>query len=116
MPALGVGLCVSGVSVAGAQDYVAENGLMYVKRLDLRLNKAVPADDGGAQPAASSATDNDFHETPIELRALSAPLDDGRDTTRIINGKPAKEGNWKSAVNITIKRGRPNRAQTYDIV
>ncbi|HEX6000873.1 MAG TPA: trypsin-like serine protease [Hyphomicrobiaceae bacterium] len=118
MPALGVGLCVSGASAAGAQDYVAENGLMYVKRLDLRLNKVAPADDsdGGAQPAPSSATGNDFHETPIELRALSAPLDDSRDTTRIINGTPSKEGNWQSAVNIVIKRGRPNRAQTYDIV
>jgi secreted trypsin-like serine protease len=116
LPVLGLGVCVAGTTAARSQDVVAENGLMFVKRLDTRLNPTPPR--GGEEDAANAAADlppppapKGFYETELNLRSLSGAAGTrGEGGSRIIKGVPSKEGYWKSAVNIEIGRGGPNAA------
>jgi hypothetical protein len=79
---------------------------MYVKRLDLTLN---PARTGDADPTRSDAVpapprDEGFYERSLELQALGEPLGNARGATRVVNGRPSRDGAWKSAVNIAVRR------------
>jgi V8-like Glu-specific endopeptidase len=110
LPVLGLGICAVGITGVRAQDVVAENGLMYVKRLDLRLNPIQRGDEGDAMgPEAEPPPPpqpKGFYETELNLRSLSGDADgQGEGASRVIKGVPAKDGYWKSAVNIEIGRG-----------
>ena len=93
------------------EDIVAENGLMYVKRLDPRINPIPPraGDEDAPGPAAEPPPppqSKGFYETELNLRSLSASADSrGEAASRVIKGVPSKDGYWKSAVNIEIGRG-----------
>jgi V8-like Glu-specific endopeptidase len=112
LPVLGLGVCMAGVTASvRAQDFVGENGLMYVKRLDVHVN---PTPVSAAEEAKSIAEVMDpppppeskgFYETELKLRSLSGAPDGKEENARVIKGVPSKEGYWKSAVNIEIGRG-----------
>lgn len=107
----GVGICVVDTGTARAQD---EAGLIYEKRLDLRLN---PPRGGGedvagptAEPVPPPPDDDGFYETARSVRGLGRQIDDqGEPTLRVINGKPARPGAWQSAVSIAVRRGYVDR-------
>jgi V8-like Glu-specific endopeptidase len=108
LPALGLGVCMAAMTAAvQAQDYVDQNGLMYVKRLIVS-----PLPHGAEADKSTIETDpppppqpKGFYETELKLRA-SEPDGEGG-ITRVIKGVPSKAGYWKSAVNIEIAKGLP---------
>jgi hypothetical protein len=99
LPVLGLGVCMAGMTAAArAQD----GGLMYVKRLNLSVNPtpvSLAEDPKGVVAEPPPPAQKGFYETEIKLRSISESPDGSE---RVIGGKPAKEGYWKSAVNIEI--------------
>jgi secreted trypsin-like serine protease len=110
LPVLGLGVCVAGMTATvGAQDSIGESGLVFVKRLDVRLN---PTPHGVDQDAKTTEAElppppqsKGFYETELKLRSLTAQPDGHDEGSRVIKGVPSKAGYWKSAVNIEIGRG-----------
>jgi Trypsin/Domain of unknown function (DUF4384) len=96
VPLLMAAICGS-IDTAGAQQE-----LVYEKELDLKLNP-IPA--GGTGELAPQLADPDpaFQGKVVSLPALVPEYAmDGERKPRIIQGKPAPAGKWKSAVHLVI--------------
>jgi V8-like Glu-specific endopeptidase len=106
LPVLTLGVCVAGMTAAAhAQDEIADNGLVYVKRLNVGLN---PLQQGADEEPKITAPEpppppasKGFYETELKLRSISGQPDGDR----VIKGVPSKEGFWKATVNIEAGKG-----------
>jgi len=109
LPALGLGVCVAAVTAimpaaAHAQDYVDENGLMFVKRLlQSPQTSAVPEKSTIETETPPQPKTKTFYETELVLPRSGGPDIDG--VSRVVKGVPSKAGYWKSAVNIEVGKG-----------
>src|SRR5262245_41060615 len=80
---------------AGAQDA----SLVYEKQLDPSLNPIPGSEVGKLQAVEGMVLDG----KPLSLPALVPALDpSGERSARVIMGKPAEKGAWRSALNIRV--------------
>jgi secreted trypsin-like serine protease len=100
LPVLASVACAAGLAVdtGDAQD----GGLVYEKQLNLRLNPT-PTRSGEEPGPPPPEPDAAFYEKALSLPALVTDAGgDGVQDARIIGGKPAQRGKWRSAVNFKI--------------
>jgi Trypsin/Domain of unknown function (DUF4384) len=89
-------------AISGAIDAAgAQEALLYEKELDLKLNPIRGQVDRDPAPPRAEP-DPAFHAQVVSLPALVPDFVAGERKPRIIQGKPAPAGKWKSAVNITM--------------